>query len=213
MKGTVCAFFLVFFFFGSSLNAQENRQWFNTTYEALESEISSLKLSQRFRWRSQDFQLWISEIDYKTDLTKRFSGGLELRYQIERDRDGGIQGNRASGRVRLNLYHEIKLGSFDIENRAGIQYKQRFDDGAEELIIRFRPQITPQIKNFKYDPTFRIEYLKNIKKSFDYSIRYGFKIPIKWERNRFEIGYFYEQFKLQSQPNRNVIFLNHRLGR
>ena len=208
-------FGILFLSFSSlTLSAQETtRQWISATYEAFESKQSTLKLSQRFRWREQEFHLWISEVDYKTDLGNGFSGGLELRYLIESDRRGAVQGNRSSGRVRLNLYHEVRFGSFELENRAGLQYRQRFDDGDDELVFRFRPQITPKIKNFKHDPTFGVEYLQNINVSPDYSIRYRIEVPFKWEHNRFELGYFFEQFNLLSQPDQHVIFLNYQLSR
>jgi len=196
------------------LSAQKiNRQWISATYEAFESKQSTLKFSQRFRWREQEFHKWISEVDYKTNLGSGFSGGLELRYILENDRSGAIQGNRSSGRVRLNMYHETRLGNFELVNRAGLQYRQRFDDGADALVFRFRPQITPKIKNFKHDPTIAVEYLQDINVSSDYSFRYCIEVPFKWERNRFELGYFFERFNLLSQPDQHVIFLNYQLSR
>ena len=107
-------FGILFLSFSSlTLSAQETtRQWISATYEAFESKQSTLKLSQRFRWREQEFHQWITEVDYKTDLGNGFSGGLELRYLIESDRRGAVQGNRSSGRLRLNLYHEVRFSSF-----------------------------------------------------------------------------------------------------
>lgn len=216
MKKESCIISLLFLFCFSNnqLIAQEDkRTWLSSTYEILESNKSSLELSQRLRWKSEVFNVWISELDFKTDLGKGFSSGLELRYQIEKDRSGAIQGNRASGRIRGNLYHKFDLGRFEIRNRMGLQYKQRLDDRSDEFIFRFRPQITPKIKNFKYDPSIRVEYFKNLNRSSDHSVRYGIKIPIQMGRNHLEFGYFFEKSSLKPQSNRNVIFLNHKLSK
>lgn len=198
----------------SQIRAQESqRQWIGLGYEAFESKQSSLTFSQRLRWQDQNFHQWISELDYKTELSKDFSAGVEFRYIFEKDRIGAIQGNRSAGRLRINLYHEIEKGLFELENRAGIQYKRRFDDNKENLVFRLRPQITPKIKNFKHDPSFRIEWFQNLNTSQDYSIRYGVDIPFKLDNNRLRLGYFYETFNLQSQENQQVIYVRYKFGR
>lgn len=198
----------------SQIRAQESqRQWIGLSYEAFESKQSSLTFSQRLRWQDQNFHQWISELDYKTELSKDFSTGVEFRYFVEKDRIGAIQGNRSAGRLRINLYHEIEKGLFEFENRAGIQYKRRFDDNKENLVFRLRPQITPKIKNFKHDPSFRIEWFQNLNTSQDYSIRYGVDIPFKLDNNRLRLGYFYETFNLQSQENQQVIYVRYKFGR
>ena len=194
------------------LSAQNSsRQWLSLSYEAFESKQSSLSFSQRLRWQDQEFHQWISELDYKTDLGNDFSAGFEFRYILESDRTGAIQGNRSAGRVRFNLYHKIERGLFDLENRAGIQYKRRFDDQKEDLAIRFRPQITPKIRNFKHDPNLRIEWIQNLSNSKDYSIRYGIDFPFKFDRNRLKIGYFMETANLGGEQH--VLYLRYKFGR
>ena len=194
------------------LSAQSsNRQWLTISYEAFESKQSSLDFSQRLRWQDQEFDQWISELDYKTVLSNQFSAGIEFRYILENDRAGAIQGNRSAGRVRFNLYHEIDIKGFDLENRAGIQYKRRFDDQKEDLAIRFRPKITPKIKNFKHDPNLRVEWIQNLSNSKDYSIRYGIDFPFKFDMNQLKIGYFMESANLGGQQH--VLFLAFKFGR
>jgi len=196
------------------IQAQERqRQWIGFSYEAFESKQSNLTFAQRLRWQDQNFHQWISELDYKTDLGKDFSAGAEFRYILEKDRSGAIQGNRTAGRIRLNLYHEIDTKPLEIENRVGIQFKRRFDDKKDNLVFRFRPQITPKIRNFKHDPSFRIEWFQNLETNQDYSIRYGIDIPFKFDNNRLRFGYFYEVFNLQSQENQHVIYARYKFGR
>jgi hypothetical protein len=198
----------------SQIQAQERqRQWIGFSYEAFESKQSNLTFAQRLRWQDQNFHQWISELDYKTDLGKDFSAGAEFRYILEKDRSGAIQGNRTAGRIRLNLYHEIDTKPLEIKNRAGIQFKRRFDDKKDNLVFRFRPQITPKIRNFKHDPSFRIEWFQNLETTQDYSIRYGIDIPFKFDNNRLRFGYFYEAFNLQSQENQQVIYARYKFGR
>jgi len=55
------------------LSAQSsNRQWLTISYEAFESKQSSLDFSQRLRWQDQEFDQWISELDYKTVWVTNF---------------------------------------------------------------------------------------------------------------------------------------------
>lgn len=180
-----------------------NRQWLGLTYKALDSENSRLNLSQLLRWRTGNFNQAITEADFKTDLFRNFSGGLELRYILDKDREGAIQGNRSGGRIRFNLYHKTEIGRWDVSQRAGIQYFRRFDDGANRMILRFRPEITPRIRNFKHDPTLGAEIFVPLESGSDYSIRYGLSAPFDFDRNQFELGYYFEHTGKVSNGNEN----------
>lgn len=207
-------FFLLLAILGvNELEAQSiERKWVSLSYEAFESRQASLNFRQRFRWREGDFHQWITEIDYNTRLNNSFIAGLELRYISENDNQGRVQGTRPNGRIRFNLTHESKLGIFELNNRAGIQYQRRFDDQNEKLVFRFKPEITPKIKNFAHDPSFSLEYFQNLGVGADYSMRMGLSIPFKFDRNRFEIRYFYETFNLQSIEAQHILSLGYKFG-
>lgn len=199
---------LLFFHLSNGQNI--NREWLGLTYEALDSENSRLNLSQLLRWRSGNFNQAITEADFKTDLFGDFSGGLELRYILDIDREGAIQGNRSGGRIRFNLYHKTEIGRWDVSQRAGIQYFRRFDDGANRLTFRFRPEITPNIRRFKHDPSFSVEYFKDLESGGDYSLRYGLTAPFDFDKNRFELGYYFEQSGNSNLGNEHIFVLKYK---
>lgn len=199
---------LLFFHLSNGQNI--NREWLGLTYEALDSENSRLNLSQLLRWRSGNFNQAITEADFKTDLFGNFSGGLELRYILDIDREGAIQGNRSGGRIRFNLYHKTEIGRWDVSQRAGIQYFRRFDDGANRLTFRFRPEITPNIRRFKHDPSFSVEYFKDLESGGDYSLRYGLTAPFDFDKNRFELGYYFEQSGNSNLGNEHIFVLKYK---
>ncbi|MDA8686765.1 DUF2490 domain-containing protein [Robiginitalea sp.] len=169
------------------------REWLGLSYEVIERDKSQLVISQMLRWQGTTFQQAITEADFKTDLIGAFSAGMELRYSIDKDREGAIKGNRSGGRIRLNLYHSAHVGKLELDQRAGIQYFRRFDDGANRLTFRFRPQLTPKIKNFKHDPSFSVEYFKVLETGGSHSFRYGIGVPFNFDKNRLELGYYFEQ--------------------
>jgi len=184
---------LLFVIVGINYGQDISRQWLGLSYEALDSENSQLNLSQLLRWRSGNFNQAITEADFKTELFGNFSGGMELRYILDIDREGAVQGNRSGGRIRLNLYHKNEIGRWDVNQRAGIQYFRRFDDGANRLTFRFRPEITPNIRRFKHDPSFSVEYFKVLETGGGHSFRYGIGVPFNFDKNRLELGYYFEQ--------------------
>lgn len=207
-------FLVVLVLFGlmqTALRAQNvTRQWLGLSYEALDTENSRLNISQSLRWKDGQFQVAITEADFKTALFGNFDAGLELRYLMEQDRAGAIQGNRSAGRIRFNLFHKTTLGRLDLEQRAGIQYYRRFDDGANRMTFRFRPQITPRIRNFKYDPSLSVEYLKELQSGSISSLRYGIGIPFNFDRNQFDLGYYYEYSKDPAQSNQHIFALRYK---
>jgi hypothetical protein len=204
--------FLLFtlFIFQLSYGQNVTRQWLGLTYEALDSENSRLNVSQLLRWRGGDFNQAITEADFKTELFGNFSGGMELRYLLDIDREGAIQGNRSGGRIRFNLYHKNEFGRWAVSQRAGIQYYRRFDDGANRLTFRFRPEITPNIRRFKHDPSFSVEYFKDLESGGDYSLRYGLTVPFDFDKNRFELGYYFEQAGNSSLGNEHIFVLKYK---
>jgi hypothetical protein len=135
---------------------------------------------------------------------------LELRYILDIDREGAVQGNRSGGRIRLNLYHKTEIGRWDVSQRAGIQYFRRFDDGANRLTFRFRPEITPNIRRFKHDPSFSVEYFKDIENGGDYSLRYGLTVPFDFDKNQFELGYYFEQAGRSTRGNEHIFVLRYK---
>ncbi|MFM1879260.1 MAG: hypothetical protein RLZZ241_2126 [Bacteroidota bacterium] len=185
------------------------RQWLGLSYEALDTENSRLNVSQFLRWKDGLFQVAISEADFKTKVSRTINAGLEFRYIMEQDRAGAIQGNRSASRLRFNLYHNSELGRLDLEQRVGIQYYRRFDDGANRLTFRFRPQVTPRIRNFKYDPSLSVEYFKQLEAGSASSLRYGIGIPLEFDRNEFELGYFYEHSKDPLQDKQHIFALKY----
>lgn len=200
--------FLLFFHLSYGQNI--TREWLGLTYEAMDSGQSRLNLSQLLRWRSGNFNQAITEADFKTDLFGNFSGGLELRYILDIDREGAVQGNRSGGRIRFNLYHKTEIGRWDVSQRAGIQYYRRFDDGANRITFRFRPEITPNIRRFKHDPSFSVEYFKNLESGGDYSLRYGLTVPFDFDKNRFELGYLFEQSGNPGLGNEHIFVLKYK---
>jgi hypothetical protein len=206
---------LLFFLFAlfvihGSYSQDVTRQWLNFTYEALDSKASRLNISQLLRWRDTNFNQAITEADFKTELFGNFSGGMELRYILDIDREGAVQGNRSGGRIRLNLFHKTEFGRWDVSQRVGIQYYRRFDDGANRLTFRFRPEITPNIRRFKHDPSFSVEYFKDLESGSGASFRYGLAVPFDFDKNRFELGYYLEQAGNSNLGNEHIFVLRYK---
>lgn len=179
------------------------REWLGVSFEAIDSKSSKLNFSQLFRWEASTFKQYITEVDFKTKLNRNFGVGMELRYILENDQEGAVQGNRGGGRVRFNAFHKAKFRPILLENRLGIQYFRRFDDGANRMTLRFRHEVTPRIRNFKHDPTLGAEIFIPVEAGRDYSVRYGLSLPFNFDRNQFELGYYFEQSGNGSNGNEN----------
>ena len=66
----------------------------------------------------------------------------------------------------------------------------------DKQAIRFKPSFELNIKNWSYDPTFFVEYIKEVEGDLEKSYRYGLSTSIKVAKNqKLGVRYFLETSK------------------
>jgi hypothetical protein len=195
---------IIFFSFclaAFNLHAQQssNKLWTEIGVDIPIARQWELGLSQNLRLKEnyETIDNFFTEADVHFNPSKKIDLSAQLRFLRKNDNSGAIQGYQSFFRYRLaaEFKHKIKLGKLAF--RSAYQKRnslQGLDKGKQA--IRFKPSFELNIKNWSYDPTFFIEYIKEVEGDLEKSYRYGLSTSIKVAKNqKLGVRYFLETSK------------------
>ena len=181
------------FAFGQS--TKETNAWLKLGHKSSLSEAWSLSTSGQYRsgfGMSND--QWLTELDFKKSVNKKWDIGTELRHYVVFDRKGGIQGNFQRARVQFSAEQHINLPVGKAHIRYAVQQRQVLTgSGNNKFTARIRGEFDLPIKNFSWDPTFGVEYLASGDPDFDRSLRLGVSTGDKIAGKKLSFGYFFQR--------------------
>jgi len=148
--------------FGQTDSTVANHLWAKVGYKTKLSKQVSLTASGQYRakYSDQDHDQWLTNFDFKKELSKKWDLGLELRHYFIFDNQGGNQGTFQRFRTQINAQRHIQLPLGELHFRYAIQQRWIISgSGSNRFVARLRGEYDLPIKNFKWDPTFQAELL------------------------------------------------------
>ena len=135
--------------------------WTKLSYKTDLSDAVSMTVGGQYRAKfGMDDDQWLTEVEFSKKVKKDWVIGMELRHYAIIDNQGPTQGIFQRGRVQFNTKYYLNMPKGEVQLRYALQ--QRFvltGGGNSKFTSRIRAQYDYPIKNFKWDPTFEIEYL------------------------------------------------------
>ncbi len=181
--------------------------WAKLSYKTDLSDAVSMTVGGQYRAKfGTDDDQWLTEVEFSKKIKKDWEIGMELRHYAIIDNQGGTQGIFQRGRVQLNTQYHMDMPKGEVHLRYALQ--QRFvltGGGNSKFTSRFRAQYDYPIKNFKWDPTFEVEYLDAGAPNFDSDLRLGVGSSNKIGGLKFGVGYFYQRNFSNTDTHAHVI--------
>ena len=195
---------IIFFFFclaAFNLQAQQssNKLWTEIGVDIPIARQWELGLSQNLRLKEnyETIDNFFTEADVHFKPSKKIDLSAQFRFLRKNDNRGAIQGYQSFFRYRLaaEFKQKIKLGKLAF--RSAYQKRNSLQGlDKDKQAIRFKPSLELNIKNWSYDPTFFVEYIKEVEGDLEKSYRYGLSTSIKVAKNqKLGVRYFLETSK------------------
>lgn len=141
--------------------------------------------------------------NFHTEIALTFKATDDLsihavsRYITRNDNRGAIQGFEDLFRYQLGASYKHDLGDLRLKYR--ILYQNRNEMGISESqgdipekFLRLRTSVVYKIKNWKYDPAFRVEYFNALNNEVGTNNQYRLGIGTEREYKKFgELGFYY----------------------
>ena len=194
--------------FGQTDSTVANHLWAKVGYKTKLSKQVSLTASGQYRakYSDQDHDQWLTNFDFKKELSKKWDLGLELRNYFILDNQGGNQGTFQRFRTQINAQRHIQLPLGELHFRYAVQQRWIISgSGSNKFVARLRCEYELPIKNFKWDPTFQAELLNVSGDEPDQSLRLGISTSNKIAGIKLQFGYFHQRDFSSVDPNRNVL--------
>ena len=202
MRFKSLVFFCAISLLSNAQNVAEYRTW---TKVSVGSKIKSergfkfldgckLDVSGMYRTNSgKGFDRFIMASELSKKTSKNLKYAIELREYLIFDDAGSNTGLRHRQRLRLTIERRYKTPVGDFFMRYGLQHREVITGpGSRRTDFRVRASYAYNIKNFKWDPQFNVEYIGVAGGNFDKSIRAGISTDHKLLSGKIKIGYFYE---------------------
>ena len=151
------------------------------------------------RFKSLVFFCAISVFSNAQNVTEyrtwtKVSVGLKPAKTYKLNVSGRFRTNSGEGFDRfITIERRYKTAVGDFFMRYGVQHREVITGpGSRRTDFRARASYAYNIKNFKWDPQFNVEYIGVAGGNFDKSIRAGISTDHKLLSGKIKIGYFYE---------------------
>jgi hypothetical protein len=194
--------------FGQTDSSVANHVWAKVGYKTKLPKQVSLTTSGQYRakYSDQDHDQWLTNFDFKKELSKKWDLGLELRHYFIFDNQGGNQGTFQRFRAQVNAQQNIQLPLGELHFRYAVQQRWIVSgSGSNKFVARLRGEYDLPIKNFKWDPTFQAELLNVSSDEPDQSLRLGISTSNKIAGIKLKFGYFHQRDFSTVDLNRNVL--------
>ena len=194
MRFKSLVFFCAISVFSNAQNVTEYRTWTKVSVGLKPAKTYKLNVSGRFRTNSgEGFDRFITAAQLSKSPSKKLKYASELRHYLIFDDTGAKTGLRQRARIRLTIERRYKTAAGDFFMRYGLQHREVITGpGSRRTDFRARASYAYNIKNFKWDPQFNVEYIGVAGGNFDKSIRAGISTDHKLLSGKIKIGYFYE---------------------
>lgn len=156
-----------------------------------------------------------TEIELTFKLTDNLSLHAMSRYITRNDNRGSVQGFEDLFRYQLGASYKHYLGQLRMKYRALYQHRNEIgiseaQGDIPEKFLRLRTSVEYKIKDWKYDPEFRVEYFNalNDEVGTNNQIRFGFGTEREYKKFG-ELGFFY---LFESSLGLNIKQLTHILS-
>lgn len=218
MKNLSIFLLALFCTFPSASIAQSNRVdtevWLKAGAKMDLSEKWGLSVEEQIRFDDDVNALknYHTELEITFKPVKSFSLHAVSRYITRNDNSGSIQGFEDLFRYQLGASYKHDLGDLRLKYR--LLYQNRNEVGISESqgdipekFLRFRTSVTYKIKDWKYDPSFRVEYFNALNEEVGTNNQYRLAIGTERDYKKFgELGFFY---LFESSLGLNVKRLTH----
>jgi hypothetical protein len=194
--------------FGQTDSTVANHVWAKVGYKTKLPKQVSLTMSGQYRakYSDQDHDQWLTNFDFKKELSKKWDLGLELRHYFIFDNQGGNQGTFQRFRTQINAQRHIQLPLGELHFRYAVQQRWIITgSGSNKFVARLRGEYDLPIKNLKWDPTFQAELLNVSSDEPDQSLRLGISTSNKIAGIKLQFGYFHQRDFSAVDSNRNVL--------
>ena len=188
-------------------SVQDFELWLKAGAQADLSENIQLEVEQQIRFdeNSSEVKNYHTEAGLSFELTDNIDLLWVNRLVRRNDNRGEVQGYETHFRYQLGTQFKHRAGQFRFRHR--LLYQHRNELGRTESegdiarqFIRYRFLTEYKIKNWPYDPRFKVEYFNDLPKEFGNTndqIRFG----IGTERNYKKIGQFSIEYMLERSLN------------
>lgn len=210
-------------FFGYSVLGQSNLQvsdievWLKLGGKIDLTDRWSLAFEEQIRFDDNVKALknYHTEVALSFRLTKSLGVHVVSRYITRNDNRGSIQGFEDLFRYQLGLSYKHELGQLRLKYR--VLYQHRNEIGISEVqgdipekFLRLRSSVVYKIKDWKYDPEFRVEYFNALNDMVGTNNQLRLGIGTEREYKQFgELGFFY---LFESSLGLNIKQLTHILS-
>ena len=195
MKFKILVIFCALSVLSSAQNAVDYRSWTKVSVGLKPAKDYKLGLSGMYRTNTgEGFNRFISAAQLSKTPSKNLKYASELRHYLIFDDKGANTGIRHRARLRLTVERRYKVSTGEFFMRYGVQHREVITgSGLRRTDFRVRAIYAHNIKNFKWDPQFNVEYIGNANDVFDRSIRAGVSTDHKLLSGKINLGYFYER--------------------
>ena len=195
MKFKILVIFCSLSILSSAQNASEYRSWTKVSVGLKPAKDYKLAVSGMYRTNSgEGFNRFISAAQLSKNPSKILKYAAELRHYLVFDDRGSNTGIRHRARLRFTVERRYKVSTGEVFMRYGVQHREVITgSGLRRTDFRVRSSYAHNIKNFKWDPQFNVEYIGNANDVFDRSIRAGVSTDHKLLSGKINLGYFYER--------------------
>lgn len=174
-------------------SATEAMAWMKIGHRTDLSEAWSLTSSGQYRTGTSN-DLWLTELEFRKSVNKKWDIGTELRHYLIFDTDGATKGAFQRARVQFRAERHLDLPRGKAHIRYALQQRAVLTGaGNHRLTGRIRGEYDLKIKNFAWDPTFGVEYFASGAQDFDRSIRFAIGTGDKIAGRKLSFGYFYQR--------------------
>ncbi|MDB4447649.1 DUF2490 domain-containing protein [Roseivirga sp.] len=205
MKLQTALIFLLFCALTSSLAGQTNNRvtdtevWLKTGAKIDLFERWELGVQEQIRF--DDDVNALKNFHTEMELTFKPTDNLSLhvvsRYITRNDNRGAIQGFEDLFRYQFGVSYKHALGDLRLKYRALYQHRNEIgisesQGNIPEKFLRLRTSATYKIKNWKYDPEFRVEYFNALNDEVGTNNQFRLGIGTERDYKEFgELGFFY----------------------
>ena len=145
-----------------------------------------------------DLKSYHSELDFRYELSDNFDLLAVGRFITRNDNEGANQGFEDRFRYQLGTSYAHRTGQWRFKHRLLYQNQNDLEitkgqGDVHEQFLRLRTNVGYKVKNWKYDPQFRVEYFSPLKTSDTESVnevRIGFGTEREYKRLG-EFGFFF----------------------
>lgn len=197
-----------------SVKAQENetdtKLWTAVMFNYVISEKWSTGVEQHFRFKdnAQSINKYISELNTDFKPGKRWKFDAAIRYTQDRDDKGAVRGFDKFFRYSYGIQKGFKFNEVKFKLKATHQVEKKIMGEKREELLRLRPSLDISIRNWKWDPSFFVEYFHPISENLDSSVRFGVGTERKVSKgSKIRLKYFLSKKNTEQNPRYNHVFV------